>query len=1452
MLRWKYGPATLVLGALFWVGTLHSTRAEDTALIRGDAVVTGFSGVRTADTAPSADAIDETFIDLDGASVKVLPLDAGAPPSGQVLSVAPRLEVKARDVGQVFAVGLDDGLKPDPTVGVPNIYLGATSAYGLQIVIPDADGDGHPERVKEGHPNAEWMAGQFGPGGGPGSIWKVDGATRTVSLFATVPGNSGPGLGDIAFDQASLHFFVSDLDTGLIHRIDSAGNLVDTFDHGIAGREKAGLSAVADDGSKADIKEPAFDSMYPATWGFTQPERRVWGLAVDGGRLYYAVAGGPEVWSVSIGLDGAFGSDARREFEMSGTPGNHPISDIAFDGQGMMYVAQRGVVRGSYDYAAFSAEKASVVFRYRREIPDDPATPGSWVPVPDEFAVGFPPDHRNTAGGVALGYGYDESGRMRTGTCGATLWATGDNLRVSDTNAAELEAGGGAIVHGLQGTDRLLVRPDHEPPMKSYFVDYDGGFEDPQKIGHVGDVEIWQPCDKASFGYGPDYAPMPYLPPDYVPPSSYPPGYVPSGEPPVGWGWDFNLRVDKAAVPFACTPGGAGFLCSYTVRVTNTGSDPYIGPVTLQDTLPAAPAGASMSFNEPPWACIPGTPTDYSCTYPMAVLWPGTSIDLKVEVDTPAPAPVCSLDNLVHIKWPWGFGDSNPGDDFAGATAGIPAAHCPPVAGEKANLKIEKYPIAGQTICWDMLGHFECPFGVRVTNTGPGIYNGKIKFDEIVPNGATVSSGAVNCSGAAPVACETGPLVLSMNQGTAVVIKVRVPKNLADDLSCKVVNKVKITDAPGGSDQNSDATDDEAQAEMILPGTEQQCPDLKLSNLKIKKVEATGAYCPPVGGNWECKFKITVQNFGKAMHNDVRFIDALPPGAPAGTTASFQTPLNWQCNLAFFPLYVCQTGNAQLEHLEKVDILATVKVPIHPTTKCSIKNTAQIIAPAAPAAQNTFGGDDQSDATAYFETISPMGGDPFCAHPPGPPPSPVKTEANLSISKTAGASTVTAAGQTTPFVITVTNTGPGVYAGPIVVRETLPGEPENASWSDPWVCEGQTMAGQPNDALCTHPAVALDPGDSVTLNLDVEMPNSLIAPSGSQVTCGYTNKVAIEAAAGGTPQNTNAGDDTATADVHFAPFETHGQKFCGIGDFTPPPPPPPTCPQGWSSTPVAGKCCPPRTAWDGKRCVRDLPPGTCKPKTCSRHQVWDVGVCRCVDLQCPNGTVGTYPNCKPTRCPDGYRGTPPNCERIVIVDPPPRCPPNSDERFRFPDCRCKPGLVGKPPNCRLDPPKCTRKSCGRNATWDSASCSCVPKQCPEGTVGKYPNCRQVPTTCGPGFRGTPPNCTKIIVEPTKCPEGYTGRPPKCKKDPPPKCPKGFAGTPPNCKRVVVDPPRTCPPGMVGKPPNCRKKPEPPKRCPSGFTGTPPKCKLIRVPKVKPLQLKAPQIKSLPGTSRPVR
>lgn len=470
---------------LFLVIDFSQAQAQTAVLGRGDAVVTGFSGIKPADAPlpPGANPLDEFFIDLEGASAQIQSLATlGQPPLGQLVTAPSKLSIKARQVGQVFAIALDDGLG----AATPNIYLGATAAFGLQIVVPDSDGDGAPERVKNGQPDAQWMAGQFGldAGGGPGSIWKVDGVRGAVTLFATLPGNSAPGVGDVVFDSASRQFFASDLDSGLIYRIDASGAVIDSFDHGVTGRPQKGLAPMADDGQQTDIKSAAFDSENSESWGFTQEERRVHGLAVRDGRLYYAVAG--QVWSIGISQSG-FGGDARWEFDAKGLTGEGPVTDMLFDAQGRIYLAQRGKHRGSYDYSVFAEPEKSEVVRYRREEPDNPATESVWLEEPEAYAIGMPPEHRHAEGGIALGYAHDEAGTLRYGACGAMLWSAGHRLRPSEDG----EAAGEADVHGLQGNDVNLVRPQNLPPQQSYFTDYDNLFGDAAKAGHVGDVEIW-------------------------------------------------------------------------------------------------------------------------------------------------------------------------------------------------------------------------------------------------------------------------------------------------------------------------------------------------------------------------------------------------------------------------------------------------------------------------------------------------------------------------------------------------------------------------------------------------------------------------------------------------------------------------------------------------------------------------------------------------------------------------------------------------------------------------------------------------------------------------------------------------------------------------------------------------------------------------------------------------
>lgn len=471
----------------------------------GDAAVAGFSGTAVVGSPPGEpQRTEKTYIDLDGPALRVIGLSRmGGPPQAQLVAAPKTFMLTARQIGQVFSLALDDA---DP----PNIFAAATSAYGLPIVVPDADGDGVPDRSRRGAPNAAFMPGLFGPvvaDGGPGSIWRIDGRTGAVTLFANVllngVANSGPALGGLAFDRASRQLFVADRDTGMIHRFTLDGVDRGYFDHGAQGLAAAGLPPIAFDARKRlNIESPAFDTGNPATWAYAPQARRVFGVAVNRGRLYYAVAAGLRIWSVSILPDGSFGSDARVEVSVPrSAPAGAEISEILFDDNGDMLVAERGEPTGAYDYKALAAAGENRVLRFRPKRPDDPPSRDLWFPVPSEYAIGFPASYRNDNGGIAIGYGYDAAGNINRAVCGGTLWSTGEQLRNARDPAIiqRLQPGGPLIVDGLQGNAVSLLRPQNEPPFETYFIDYDDRFDDPQTRGHLGDVVIWRVCPQGGL-----------------------------------------------------------------------------------------------------------------------------------------------------------------------------------------------------------------------------------------------------------------------------------------------------------------------------------------------------------------------------------------------------------------------------------------------------------------------------------------------------------------------------------------------------------------------------------------------------------------------------------------------------------------------------------------------------------------------------------------------------------------------------------------------------------------------------------------------------------------------------------------------------------------------------------------------------------------------------------------
>jgi hypothetical protein len=456
----------------------------------GEAFVTRFSGTATA-AGPGGTGV--LVINPGGVVGSVIDLrNPGQPPQGQHwISEPQRTLVTAAEVGQVFGVAVDDG-------AAPNVYLAATAAFGLHTVA----GSG------------QWMPGMWGSGGGPGTIYRLGPSTGyRPQPFAQVTlggrPNSGAALGNIAYDRWNRQLYVSDLETGMIHRIRiEDGADLGAYDHGARGRSnfvdattggQSTLPPIPFNPSTrariADCPSGRFDNS-PECWNIAPSGRRVWGVGVwrNGQtgevRLFYSAWSGPNfdpqawlagsdedkrnsVWSVGIGADGSFNmSSVRREFimpdfftkpeDVARAGFSQPVSDIAFpasSGLPLMLVAERGGMRnlGLGEQAPFATPHEARAIRY--ELHQD----GVWRPI-GRYEVGFddranegePRIRANSAGGVSFGPAYSNRWVADQSRPDNYVWITGDDL-CSPNGPCNLPASGAQTtgddseVHGVQG-----------------------------------------------------------------------------------------------------------------------------------------------------------------------------------------------------------------------------------------------------------------------------------------------------------------------------------------------------------------------------------------------------------------------------------------------------------------------------------------------------------------------------------------------------------------------------------------------------------------------------------------------------------------------------------------------------------------------------------------------------------------------------------------------------------------------------------------------------------------------------------------------------------------------------------------------------------------------------------------------------------------------------------------
>jgi hypothetical protein len=301
------------------------------------------------------------------------------------------------NLGTVFGLALDRR---------GNIYVTASTAYSLDTTAA----------------------------GGPGAVYKINGISGAITTFASLP-NTGPGLGNIAYDCRFNQFFVTNHEDGKIYRLDSTGATLSTFDHGTPDTGAAGFAPLGD---------------------------RPWGIQVYNGRVYYGLwwedAGRPsssqanEVWSIGQNAIGDFAGVAQLEITVPPrgiTNYSSPVSDISFTTKGCMLLAERPMTTDTNPTA------------HNGRVLEYNWTGFTWVPSPHLFDIGVFVGE-NSAGGID----YDLTKHV---------WATGDALQFGPQSIYGVQC-----LPGIGGV-----------ATNSVLIDMDGDVTFQEKT-RMGDIEL--PC----------------------------------------------------------------------------------------------------------------------------------------------------------------------------------------------------------------------------------------------------------------------------------------------------------------------------------------------------------------------------------------------------------------------------------------------------------------------------------------------------------------------------------------------------------------------------------------------------------------------------------------------------------------------------------------------------------------------------------------------------------------------------------------------------------------------------------------------------------------------------------------------------------------------------------------------------------------------------------------------
>jgi uncharacterized repeat protein (TIGR01451 family) len=375
-----------------------------------------------------------------------------------------------------------------------------------------------------------------------------------------------------------------------------------------------------------------------------------------------------------------------------------------------------------------------------------------------------------------------------------------------------------------------------------------------------------------------------------------------------------DLAMDKSIVT---QPVIAGRNVTFSLRVTNVGSAPTTGLITVTDVLPAG--FTFISGTGPGWSCS-ATGQTVTCTNPGPLAPQASSV---VTLVTTTPVPLLATQNTAVVKTP---GDPNPAND----------SDTEPIAGDPG-LRADLQTTKAATTTSFSVGQ-PASYTILVRNVGAVATTEPFTLTDVVPASLTLVSASGtgwSCTiSGQTLQCTYSPILAP---GSAAVLTVNVTPLAA---ALPAVQNTAYHESP----DDFNPANDTSTVSTPVSG---------LADLSLTK-ESVGAF--QIGG--QGRYTLTVRQTGSVpTAAPITVVDTLP----AGLTYSSATGTGWTCAAAGGIVTCTRATSMAVGETSTIDLRVAIAAAAIP----QVTNCATVSAP-----------NDNSRANNTGCTTTPVAGEP--------------------------------------------------------------------------------------------------------------------------------------------------------------------------------------------------------------------------------------------------------------------------------------------------------------------------------------------------------------------------------------------------------------------------------------------------------------------------------------------